>query len=151
MNVWVTRRNKGRRSRARMVVGLTTTYGSGAYHHWCCRISIKARCKICDKVCQRLATGRWTSPGPPVSITNKTDRHDVESGAKHHQRTNKTNRRLSKKHLDYFYHKYLTWLICSQYNPSKEPFLLLLKTAIVLRKNKSRNISACDVLSSLPE
>ena len=32
---------------------------------------------LCDKVCQRLATGRWFSPGTPVSSTNKTDRHDI--------------------------------------------------------------------------
>jgi hypothetical protein len=30
-----------------------------------------------DKVCQLLATGRWFSPGTPVSSTNKTDRQDV--------------------------------------------------------------------------
>jgi hypothetical protein len=29
---------------------------------------------LCDKVCQRLATGQWFSP---VSSTNKTDRHDI--------------------------------------------------------------------------
>ena len=44
---------------------------------------------LCDEVCQCLATGRWFSPGTPVSFTNKTDHHDiaeifVESGAKHH-------------------------------------------------------------------
>ena len=32
---------------------------------------------LCDKVCQWLATGRWFSPGTPVSPTNKTDRHDI--------------------------------------------------------------------------
>ena len=32
---------------------------------------------LCDKVCQGLATGRWFSPGIPVSFTNKTDRHDI--------------------------------------------------------------------------
>jgi hypothetical protein len=32
---------------------------------------------LCDKVCQRLATGRWFSPGTPVSSTNKTDRYDI--------------------------------------------------------------------------
>ena len=40
-----------------------------------------------DKVCQSLATGRWLSPGTPVSSTNKTDCHDITeilSGAKHH-------------------------------------------------------------------
>jgi hypothetical protein len=31
----------------------------------------------CDKVCHCLATGRWFSPGPSVSATNKTDRHDI--------------------------------------------------------------------------
>ena len=37
-----------------------------------------ARCTtLCDKVCQWLATGRWFSPGPPVSATNKTDSHDI--------------------------------------------------------------------------
>ena len=40
------------------------------------RISTRARCTaFCDTVCQWLATGRWFSPGPPVSYTNKTDRH----------------------------------------------------------------------------
>ena len=32
---------------------------------------------LCDKVCQWLATGRWSSPGTPVSSTNKTDVHDI--------------------------------------------------------------------------
>ena len=32
---------------------------------------------LCYKVCQWLATGRWFSPGTPVSFTNKTDRHDI--------------------------------------------------------------------------
>jgi hypothetical protein len=42
------------------------------------RISIWARSTtLCDKVCQWLATGRWFSPGRPVSSTNKTDHHDL--------------------------------------------------------------------------
>ena len=32
---------------------------------------------LCDKVCQRLVTGRWCSPGPPGSPINKTDCHDI--------------------------------------------------------------------------
>ena len=42
------------------------------------RIPIRARCAtLCDKVCQWHAAGRWFSPGPPVSSTNKTDRNDI--------------------------------------------------------------------------
>ena len=42
------------------------------------RISIRARCTtLCNKVCQWLATGRWFSPGTPVSFTNKTDYHEI--------------------------------------------------------------------------
>ena len=33
--------------------------------------------KLCDKVCQRFAAGRWFSLGTPVSSTRKTDRHDI--------------------------------------------------------------------------
>jgi hypothetical protein len=32
---------------------------------------------LCDKVCTLLATGRWFSPGTPVSFTNDTDYHDI--------------------------------------------------------------------------
>ena len=42
------------------------------------RIYIRARCTtLSDKVCQWLVIGRWFSPGPPVSSTIKTDRHDI--------------------------------------------------------------------------
>ena len=41
-------------------------------------ISIRTRCTtLCNKVWQWLATGRWFSTGPPVSSTNKTERHDI--------------------------------------------------------------------------
>ena len=33
--------------------------------------------RLCDKVCQWLATGRWFPPGTPVSSTNKTDHHEI--------------------------------------------------------------------------
>jgi hypothetical protein len=32
---------------------------------------------LCDKVCQRLTTGRWFSPDSAVSSTNKTARPDT--------------------------------------------------------------------------
>jgi hypothetical protein len=63
-------------------------YGSWIYNYLCnqctsplmlwVRISISTRCTtLCDKVYQWLATGRWFSPGPSVSSTNKTDGHDI--------------------------------------------------------------------------
>jgi hypothetical protein len=64
------------------------SYGSWIYNYLCnqcisplmlwARISIRARCtRSCDKVCQWLTTGRWFSPGRPVSFTSKTDLHDI--------------------------------------------------------------------------
>ena len=32
---------------------------------------------LCDKIYERLATGRWLSLDTPVFSTNKTDRHDI--------------------------------------------------------------------------
>jgi hypothetical protein len=44
---------------------------------WNVCLFVRTRCTtLCDKVCQWIATGRWFSPGPPVSFTNKTD-HDI--------------------------------------------------------------------------
>jgi hypothetical protein len=88
-----------------MVVGFTTTYAISAYHHWCREFEnldqgdhhyvtlplsplksygFESRSSrgvlyatLCDKVCQWLTTGRWFSPGTPVSSTNKTDIHDT--------------------------------------------------------------------------
>jgi len=64
------------------------SYGSWIYNYLCnqclwllklwVRTSSRVMCTtLCDKVCQWLATGRWFSPGPQVSSTNKTDRHDI--------------------------------------------------------------------------
>ena len=64
------------------------SYGSLIYTYLCnqclsplmlwIQISIRVRCiTLCGKVCQWFATGRWFSLGPPVSSTNKTDRHDI--------------------------------------------------------------------------
>jgi hypothetical protein len=41
-------------------------------------ISIRTKCTTsCDNVCQWLMTGRWFSPGRPVSTTSKTDLHYI--------------------------------------------------------------------------
>jgi hypothetical protein len=37
------------------------------------RSEVAVNTTLCDKVCQWLSTGRWFSPGTPVSFTNKTD------------------------------------------------------------------------------
>jgi hypothetical protein len=63
-----------RRGCDRMEVGFTTTYAISAYHHWC---EFESRSGRGNKVCQWLATGRWFSPGPLVSSTNKTDHRDI--------------------------------------------------------------------------
>ena len=72
----------GRHARGRMLVGFTTTYAISTYHHYRCEFESRTwrgvlDTILCDKVCQWLATGRWFSPGPPVSSTNKTERHDI--------------------------------------------------------------------------
>ena len=33
---------RGRRGRDRMVVGFTTSYAIGAYHHWCCEFEFRS-------------------------------------------------------------------------------------------------------------
>jgi hypothetical protein len=65
-----------------MVVGFKTICAISAYHHLSCEFESHPwrgvlDITLCDKVCQRLETGRWFSPGTPVSSTNKTDFHDI--------------------------------------------------------------------------
>ena len=64
---------RGRRCRDRMVVEfttITTDIVSSNLDQGECT-------SLYDKVCQCLVTGGWFSPGPPVSSTNKTDRHGM--------------------------------------------------------------------------
>ena len=69
-------RERGRCGRDRMVVGFTTTYAISAYHHWCCEFESRSGRGVQHYVIKFVSdlTGRWFSPGPPVSSTNKTDR-----------------------------------------------------------------------------
>jgi hypothetical protein len=65
-----------------MVVGFTTTYAISAYHHYSCELESHSwrgvlDTTLCDKVCQRLATGWWFSQCTPVSSSNETDRHNI--------------------------------------------------------------------------
>ena len=53
-------------------------YGSWSYKYLCNQRLLPLLDKtLCDQVCHWLATGRWFSPGPPLSSTNKSDRHDI--------------------------------------------------------------------------
>ena len=69
---------------------LSWSYGSWIYSYLCnqCLLPLTLWVRIplrrdvldttlCDQVCQWLATGRWFSPGTPVSSTNNTDRNDI--------------------------------------------------------------------------
>ena len=65
-----------------MLIGFTTTYANNVYHHQRCEFESRTwrdvlDTTLCDKVCQRLSTCRWFSPGSSVSSTNKTDRYDI--------------------------------------------------------------------------
>ena len=61
---------RGRRDR--MEIGFRTTCAISAYHYRSCEFKSHSwrgilDTTLCDKVCQLLATGRWFSPGTPVS------------------------------------------------------------------------------------
>jgi hypothetical protein len=109
---------KGPSCRDRIVVGFTTTYAISAYHHWCCEFEPHSwrgvfDATLCDKVCQWHATGRWFSPGTPVSSTNKTG-HQAES----------TFTRLKEIHYVLIFHCW--WLACIVLFTCIDPFSLLL-------------------------
>ena len=59
----------------------TTTYEITAYRHWCCEFESRSGRGIPHYAIKFVSdlrqTGRWFSPGPPVSSTNKIDRHDI--------------------------------------------------------------------------
>ena len=79
---WQTLFTKGSRRRDRMVIGFTTNSAISTYHHESCEFESRLwrgelDTTLCDKVCRRLATGQWFSPGTPVSPTNKSDRHNI--------------------------------------------------------------------------
>ena len=74
--------HRGHHGRDHMVVGCTIICAISVYHHWSCVFEPHSwqhvlQTTICDKVCQRLATGLWFSPGTLVSTINKTDHHDI--------------------------------------------------------------------------
>jgi hypothetical protein len=68
------------RGRVRMVVGFTTTYvyAISAIHHWCCEFESWSGQGVQHYVI-KLVSDLWQvgGPGPSVSSTNKTDRHNI--------------------------------------------------------------------------
>jgi hypothetical protein len=79
---WLHVQWRGRRGRDRMVVGFTTTYAISDYHHWCCEFESRSERVVQHYVIKFvisdfLTTSRWVSSSPPISSTNKTDRHDI--------------------------------------------------------------------------
>ena len=64
--------NSSRRGCDRMVVGFTTNYAISTYHHLCCEFESRSwrdvlDSTLCDKFVSDFTTGRWFSPGIPVS------------------------------------------------------------------------------------
>ena len=83
------------------------------------RIWIRERCTtLCDNACQWLETGRWFSPGPPVSSTNKTDRDGIaEISAKVALNTIKqTNKKQNCGYIKKKERKiYFSYILCQSY------------------------------------
>jgi len=71
---------RGRRSCDHMVVGITSTYAISAHHHWCCEFESRSG-KGVQQYVIKFVSDLWQVGGflwfPPVSLTNKTDRHDI--------------------------------------------------------------------------
>ena len=65
---------------------------------------------LCDKVCQRLATRRWFSPGTPVS-SNKTDRHDITEILLKVALSTITPNPLSSPQFDLYHVSYVLFLL----------------------------------------
>ena len=58
----------------------STTYAISAYHHWCCEFESRSGQDVQHyviKLVSDLLQVCGFYPGPPLSSTNKTDRHDI--------------------------------------------------------------------------
>ena len=100
---------RGRHGRDHMVVGFTTTYAISVYHHWCCEFESSSGRDVQHYVIKFVSDFcQWFSPGPSVSSTNKTDRHDItEILLKMALNTIKqTNKSLARIFLHFHHHFY---------------------------------------------
>jgi len=71
---------RDRRSRDRIVVGLTTIFAISAYHQCCCEFESRSGRGVQHYVIKFASDLRQVggfSPGPPISSSNKTDRHNI--------------------------------------------------------------------------
>jgi hypothetical protein len=57
---------RGRRSRGRTVVGITTTYAISAYHHWCCEFESQSGWSVQDNVI-KFVSDLWQVGGTHLS------------------------------------------------------------------------------------
>jgi hypothetical protein len=116
------------------------SYGSWIYNFQCnqclsppmlwVRISIRARCTtLCDKVCHWLAGGRWFSPGPPLSSTNKTDRQDITEillkVALNTITLTLSHTHTVRKPKSRCFTSLCTWLYCPTYSPLTPSVLII--------------------------
>ena len=63
-----------------MVVGFTSTYAIGAYHHWCCEFEFRSWSGVQHYVIKFISDLRQVGGFPRVirfSSPQKTDRHDI--------------------------------------------------------------------------
>ena len=70
----------GCRGRDHIVVGFTTTYAIGPYHHWCCGFNSRSGRGVQHYVIKFVSDLRQVNgflPGPPVSFNNKSDCHNI--------------------------------------------------------------------------
>ena len=144
------------------------SYGSWIYNYLCnqclsplmlwVRILIRARCTtLCDKVCQWLETGRWFSPGIPVSSNIKTDRHVITEillkvALKTIKQTNNIlliNRNTTLK-LQYIWWLIYIYIWCNndQNHQALCPLLILIKT--FLADSQTKNLF-CPSKASKPQ
>jgi hypothetical protein len=73
---------RGHRVHGRIVVGFTTTCAISDYHNWCYEFESRSGRGVQHYVIKFVSdlwqvSGFLFSQGPPVSSTNKTDRHDI--------------------------------------------------------------------------
>jgi hypothetical protein len=102
-------RIQGRRGRNRMVVGFTTIYAIGSYHHWCCGIDSRSGREW-------LAASRWFSL---VFSTIKTDCHNIAEilliivlNTINQPKQNQRNQIKSYKTLDHRHSTDVQWIKC---------------------------------------